>query len=128
MKLLKRSDRIKLYLLVSLSLYFFSQIVINTFASHHNFAYIVATLNGVIAIEVFFFISKLRADLAIKLYWLVFFVRLILILVIIMVYAYYLKKYARFEFVGYFFAIYFIWVSIEIYILQKFQTKEKRYF
>lgn len=126
MKSLNKISRGTLYILVLTGLHFFSQIFWEVFASHFVVAYIIAAVNGVIALESYYLIRRLSGLTFFRVYWIVYGVRVFILFVMILTYGALQEKTVMFEFFGQFFVLYFSWLAVNITILVAERRNQKK--
>jgi hypothetical protein len=87
-------------------------------------SYIVAEINGMLALEIYFFLDRFRGELFLKLFWGTYIVRLASLVIFVFTYAY-INRDVKVSFFVSFLAYYFMWLYSEIYILVKVAEKKK---
>lgn len=125
MKHQKNKSRIRLYLILNFSLYFFSQIVFSWFASYALFAYILASLNGVLAIEIYFWLKRIKGKSFVAVFMALYGSRLFILLLSVFVYVVASRESSR-GFLLVFFANYYVWLMTEVYVLLTYKKETKK--
>ena len=125
MKIQTIKDRFRVYLVVLTCLYFFSQIFSNEFATYNMVAYIIAAINGIVTIEAYFLLKPLQGVIFVKMFWLIYIVRVVILFFVIVIYAAVKAKTQMADFFAAFFVNYFTWITIELIILVKDRENEK---
>jgi hypothetical protein len=117
--------RITLYIVVLLALHFFSQIIDPLFASASLIAYIAAAFNGVFTVESYYLIRDLKGFTFIKVFWMIYGVRLMMLFFFIIVYGALQERVVMNRFFAVFFLNYFVWITLEIVVLVKERNAER---
>jgi len=119
----KISVRLLIYIGLLFFLLFFSQIFLQRFAEHNMVAYICTAINGILALEVFFLLNRIKGVLFFKLFWPTYFIRLGMLVLFIFVYAY-LNREVMFSFFVSFLVYYFTWLFADIWVLMHVNDKK----
>lgn len=122
MNLKKISSRFVIYLVILFGLHFFSQILITQFATYYLLAYIIAAINGILMVETYFMLMPIKGLLFVKLFWLAYVFRILILVAVLIYFALGLEKLEMSSFFAAFFVYYYVWLILEITIL----VKEKR--
>ena len=120
----KINTRLLIYLVLLVSLLFFSQIFSERFADENVTAYISNAINGILALEIFFGLNRLEGALFFKLFWPIYFLRLGVFILHAFVYAL-LNRDVMFSFFVSFLVYYFTWLFADIYVLMHVNDKKK---
>ncbi|MCB0280267.1 MAG: hypothetical protein KDD94_12235 [Calditrichaeota bacterium] len=122
MNLKKISNRLVLYFAILLSLHFFSQILLDRFATYYLLAYIIAAINGFLTVETYYILMPVKGLLFVRLFWLAYLFRILILIAVLIYNAIGLGKGEMSKFFAAFFVYYYVWLILEITIL----VKEKR--
>ena len=116
--------RLLIYIVLLVSLLFFSQILSERFAQENMTAYISNAINGILALEIFFGLNRLDGALFFKLFWPIYLMRLGVFIVFTFIYAL-LNREVMFSFFVSFLVYYFTWLFADIYVLMHVDDKNK---
>ena len=125
MKLKKISNRIVIYLVILIGLHFFSQILLDQFATYYLLAYIIAAINGLLTVETYYILMPVKGLLFVKLFWLAYVFRIIILIAVLIYYAMNLEKREMSNYFAAFFVYYYTWLILEITMLVKEKREQK---
>jgi hypothetical protein len=76
-------------------------------------------LNGIIAIEIFFFLRNINPVVATRWFWIFFMIRVFFMLIVFIISLLIFPKELMQSYVLFFMIAYFAWIAVEIWVIQK---------